>query len=38
MGLRELSMSPKQIPVIKEILSSFTVQELENISSRSISD
>lgn len=38
MGLRELSMSPKQIPVIKEILSSFTVQELENISSRSVSD
>lgn len=36
MGLRELSMSPKQIPVIKETLSRFNIKELENISSRSI--
>ncbi len=36
MGLRHLSMSPKQIPVIKEMLSQFTIQELENISSNSL--
>lgn len=36
LGLRELSMSPKQIPVIKETLSRFNIKELENISSRSI--
>lgn len=36
MGVRSLSMSPKQIPVIKETLSQFTIQELENISSRSL--
>ena len=36
MGIRQLSMSPKQIPVIKETLSQFTIQELENISSRSL--
>lgn len=36
MGIRALSMTPKQIPIIKETLSQFTIQELENISSRSI--
>ncbi len=36
MGIRELSMSPKQIPIIKETLSRFTIKELENISSRSL--
>ncbi|MCH5291084.1 MAG: phosphoenolpyruvate--protein phosphotransferase [Treponema sp.] len=36
MGIRTLSMSPKQIPVIKETLSQFTIKELQNISSRSL--
>ncbi|MBO4320608.1 MAG: phosphoenolpyruvate--protein phosphotransferase [Treponema sp.] len=36
MGVHELSMSPKQIPIIKETLSRFTMEELENISSRSL--
>ena len=36
MGIRELSMSPKQIPIIKETLSRFSIKELENISSRSL--
>ncbi len=36
MGLRSLSMAPKQIPVIKETISQFTIQELENISSGSV--
>ncbi|MBQ5399633.1 MAG: phosphoenolpyruvate--protein phosphotransferase [Treponema sp.] len=36
MGIRELSMSPKQIPIIKETLSRFNIKELENISSRSL--
>lgn len=36
MGVHELSMSPKQIPIIKETLSRFTMVELENISSRSL--
>ncbi|MBR6155012.1 MAG: phosphoenolpyruvate--protein phosphotransferase, partial [Treponema sp.] len=36
MGVHELSMSPKQIPIIKETLSRFTMKELENISSRSL--
>lgn len=36
MGIRELSMSSKQIPIIKETLSRFTIKELENISSRSM--
>ncbi|MBP5443229.1 MAG: phosphoenolpyruvate--protein phosphotransferase [Treponema sp.] len=36
MGVHELSMSPKQIPIIKETLSRFTMKELENISSRSV--
>lgn len=34
MGLRDFSMAPKQIPVIKETLSRFTIQELQNISKR----
>ena len=34
MGVRSLSMSPKQIPVIKETLSQFTISELTNISTR----
>ncbi len=36
MGIRNLSMTAKQIPIIKETLSQFTIQELENISSRSL--
>jgi len=36
MGIRNLSMSPKQIPVIKETLSQFTIQELEVISQSSL--
>ncbi len=36
MGVRMLSMSPKQIPVIKETLSQFTITELKNISTRSL--
>ena len=36
MGVHELSMSPKQIPIIKETRSRFTMKELENISSRSL--
>ena len=36
-GLRNLSMTPKQIPVIKETLSRFTIKELENISMETIS-
>lgn len=36
-GIRNLSMTPKQIPVIKETLSRFTIQELENISMETIS-
>ena len=36
-GLRSLSMTPKQIPVIKETLSRFTIKELENISMETIS-
>ncbi len=34
MGVRNLSMAPKQIPIIKETLSRFTIQELQNISNR----
>ena len=37
MGVRNLSMPPKQIPIIKETLSCFTIQELQNISNRSVS-
>ena len=36
MGIRELSMSPKQIPLIKETLSQFTLKELQTISCRSL--
>ena len=36
MGIRTLSMAPRQIPVIKSTLASFSIQELENISSRAI--
>ena len=36
MGIRSLSMTPKQIPVIKEMLSQFTIQELEAISHSSL--
>ena len=35
-GLRSLSMTPKQIPVIKETLARFTIKELENISMETI--
>lgn len=34
MGIRNLSMSPKLIPETKELLSRFTIQELEAISSK----
>ncbi|MBQ5491148.1 MAG: phosphoenolpyruvate--protein phosphotransferase [Treponema sp.] len=34
MGVRSLSMTPKQIPIIKETLSQFTISELTNISTR----
>lgn len=36
MGIRDLSMSAKQIPVIKETLSHFSVEELENLSRSSL--
>lgn len=36
MGIRSLSMNPKQISVIKETLSQFTLLELENISRSSL--
>ena len=36
MGIRELSMAPKQIPVIKEMLSHFSIEELTNLSNRSV--
>ena len=36
MGVRNLSMIPKQIPVIKEMLSHFSIKELENLSNRSV--
>ncbi len=36
MGVRNLSMAPNKIPVIKDVLSHFSIQELENLSSRSI--
>ncbi len=36
MGVRSLSMAPRQIPVIKSTLASFSIKELENISSRAI--
>ena len=36
MGVRTLSMSPKQIGVVKELLSHFTIEELRAISSKSL--
>ena len=36
MGVRNLSMPPKQIPIIKETLACFTIQELQNISNRTL--
>lgn len=38
MGIRDLSMSPKQILNTKELLSHFTIQELEAISEKHIND
>lgn len=38
MGIRDLSMSPKQILNTKELLSHFTIQELEAISAKHIND
>ncbi|MCR5218540.1 phosphoenolpyruvate--protein phosphotransferase [Treponema sp.] len=35
-GIRSLSMAPKQISVIKEILSQFSMDELESLSSNSL--
>ena len=34
LGIRHLSMAPKQIPVIKEVLSRFTIQEFRNIANK----
>ncbi|HBG66621.1 MAG TPA: phosphoenolpyruvate--protein phosphotransferase [Treponema sp.] len=34
LGIRQLSMAPKQIPVIKETLSRFSIQELRNIANQ----
>ena len=36
MGIRNLSMAPSHIPVIKETLSHFSISELENLSNRSV--
>lgn len=36
MGIRSLSMAPKQIPIIKETLSHFTIEELSNLSNHSL--
>lgn len=36
MGIRNLSMAPKQIPVIKETLSQFSIEELETLTKRSV--
>jgi phosphotransferase system enzyme I (PtsI) len=36
MGVRNLSMTPGRIPVIKEMLSHFSIMELENLSNRSV--
>jgi phosphotransferase system enzyme I (PtsI) len=38
MGVRTLSMSPKQISVVKELLSRFTIRELQAISSKSLNN
>lgn len=36
MGIRNLSMSPRQIPIIKETLGRFSIEELQNISNKAI--
>ena len=36
MGIRTLSMAPRQIPIIKSTLASFSIKELENISSKAV--
>ncbi len=36
MGIRNFSMTPKRIPIIKEMLSHFSITELENLSNRSV--
>ncbi|MBQ9539777.1 MAG: phosphoenolpyruvate--protein phosphotransferase, partial [Treponema sp.] len=36
MGVRTLSMAPRQIPIIKSTLADFSIKELENISSRAV--
>lgn len=38
MGIRDLSMSPKMISQTKELLSRFTIQELESISAKHLSN
>ncbi len=38
MGIRCLSMSPKQISTVKELLSRFTISELQAISSKSLNN
>ena len=38
MGIRELSMSPKLISATKELLSRFTIQELECISAKHLNN
>lgn len=36
MGVRELSMAPRKIPAIKEMLSHFSINELENLSKTAV--
>lgn len=36
LGVRNLSMAPKKIPIIKETLSHFSINELENLSKSSV--
>ena len=38
MGIRTLSMSPKQICMVKELLSRFTIKELQAISAKSLNN
>jgi phosphotransferase system enzyme I (PtsI) len=38
MGVRSLSMSPKLIPGIKELLSRFTIDELQSISAKHLNN
>ncbi|MCK9169096.1 MAG: phosphoenolpyruvate--protein phosphotransferase [Treponema sp.] len=38
MGIRSLSMSPKMIPGIKELLSRFTIDELQSISAKHLNN